>query len=483
MPHEPDVCVILDCDSTLINSQQLQSVFLEGTESEKEAVSAILSPTLLALCVQLTRQKRLLKVVINTHQGIDETYDRMTGMNGYFTDVGQRRKYAQTVAWNVAQMLKDGIYDKTQQQIDVQVCLQTDICPPCTSNEEASPTPHELGYTAAKIKEVFSLPEGQGLTKANKMELSTRLGETLYKSSGLVESVKTTKLALIMKGISASYPSRPIRYIFVDDDVHNLNVLPTRSQLEENILEDEKKLRENPGPDQIRVLQNRLKILKDAPAVDDEKFFFEAYHFQHEAEARAGSVPEFTLYFPRAGGTVREKLSMDALVSRLPQAPSAAEDSVRPVTQRLPSGTGTGPHGLFAQSQGANVSASAEAIYQQYFKKAQSDNTGGLFYQYLEEREKTYAIKDAISRFFACMLGVFGYQTEREKRREFVKTLDGFMQNKQYQQVINAIEKRQPEFSSRRDSSQSLQGVLTRFNTALAPIAHPAQVSELTVEL
>lgn len=447
MPSKPkqnkNVHLIFDCDDTLVNAHQLINALMD---SDKNA-QAVLSPSLLNLCCDLIYQERLHSITINTHQDLGTITQRITGMDGMI----DAERLAKSVSWNIAENLKAAIHERTGHAIDIQICLQSDIYPPLSTSEES--VPHKLGDTAALIKTTLNAQPAQSTN-----DLADRIGEIQYRLSGLAESEKATQTAFVLQHIKTLQPEGTCHIIYVDDTKANLERknLPTRAWINQQIKNDEHELAkarqalvvlEEESKDRlsltfrINTLRNRLQILKHAPAIDDPNIHFAACHFRHELErAKAGDPPKDQFHLLDASDKVT-CLNGAALI-RLTQ-----------------------------DAQPKSKSKSLNDVYHKYFNKKQ-----GIFYRYLIEREKTYAWRDYWSTMAACLFGCFGYQTEREKRRNFINTLNTLMSQDPIDthHVLETIQMHSHVFSPRATESSklykhSLRHCLLRFQGELRP--------------
>lgn len=437
-----NVHLIFDCDDTLINAHQLINHLMDSPDPR-----GIASPSLLTLCVSLVNNGQLASITINTHQDIGTIQQRLNGMDGFLT-----RPPTETISWNVAKSLKDAIKAQTGKDIDIHICLQSDIYPALATAEDPDPAPHTLGYTAKLLQ------DHQETLSTQKDRLQNETGEMRYMRSGLGEGEKATQTAFVLAHIKKLQPEGVRHVLYFDDTKANLeeNNLPTRAWLTSRIEEDRKILAElDPNDpkhtDKICTIKNRVRILQDAPCVNDDDVVFEAYHFRHEEEQRKSGDPKQgtfnQIYHSRAHDGKKQDLSVDEIIP----------------TRKAPTITSNSSFGDSPQAFFQNVVDQKTALQQKYFNE-----TNGIFTQYLANRAKTYAWRDYWSTKTAFFLGFFGYETEQAKRRRFVTELKKAYESNDSDNLSAMITYGKQEFSPRalpgnKGFKQSLRYFLEQF--------------------
>jgi len=104
---------------------------------------------------------------------------------------------------------------------------------------------------------------------------------------------------------------------------------------------------------------------------------------------------------------------------------------------------------------------------------------------YITQRNETYWFKDLMSGFAAFFLGCFGYQTESQKRENYVNELNGELENfkndpSNYDSLSSVIEQGKKEYKPRKgDEEQSLLTVLTTLESDLKPLKPQENIAVL----
>lgn len=499
---EPDenknVHLIFDCDDTLINTHQLINHLMDSPEKK-----GIVSPTLLALCVELINKGQLASITINTHQDLETIQQRLNGMDGLLT-----RPPTETISWNVAQSLQDAIKRQTGKEIDVRVCLQSDIYPALATAENPDPAPHSIGYTAQLFQ------DHQEALATEKYRLQNAIGEMSYMRSGLGEGEKATQTAFVLAHIKKMQPNGVCHVLYFDDTRPNLEEsnLPTRAWLISRIEKDRKILTELDPHDpnhvnKIRTLKNRIKILENALCVDDDSVIFEAHHFRHEEEqSKAGDPQKGTfnqIYHSRALDGKRQNLSVGEIIITCapPVIPSNSplNDSTHPFALEVEDSPGQAQVTFVlahiqeqqldkrdyvaffddistqpATTPRSALSSSSHTFFSEVIdekdvlRKKYFNETNGLFTQYLMSRARTYAWRDYWSTKAAIFLGFFGYETEQIKRQRFVTELEQAYETADSEKLNAMINHGKQEFSPRaphghKGFEQSLHHCLEQF--------------------
>jgi len=424
MPNEatPNVHLIFDCDDTLINSTAVINALFNASSKK-----GVVSPTLIALCVKLINEGKLASITINTHQDLETIKQRLTGIDGLL-----KSNPTETLAWNVAQSLKDAIKAQTTKDIDVHVCLQSDIYPPLPTNENKHPEPHKLGHTAS-----FLQKHQKNLTREI-CSFKDAIGEKVYIQSNLGEEKKSTQTAFVLAHIKKLQPNGIRHVLYFDDTEGNLekNNLPTRESVNKCLVDDQKKL-ENLIPndkhytEKKRTLDNRMNILKNASCVNDDDIVFESYLFQHEGEEqRQVASTEKKIFNQKYHSHLHHRENLFFSVEDLCR-------EYRPTT-----------------------------IQTKFFHKQD-----GLFTKYLLKREENYAWRDYLSTQAALFLRFFGYKTEKAKRQDFVADLENAFKSNDSRKLKEMITTGKKEFSPRAPRgkegfNQSLCYVLDEFAKA-----------------
>ena len=111
-----------------------------------------------------------------------------------------------------------------------------------------------------------------------------------------------------------------------------------------------------------------------------------------------------------------------------------------------------------------------------FFGSEPSEHIGGIFGDYLKERETTFWFRDLCSQFAALLLGYYGYQTEAMARREYLHQLKNHVLTYQtapetYSDLHDHIHKGLQTFSPRSnqgpDYHKSLHAKLTHFKSVI----------------
>ncbi|WP_131783491.1 hypothetical protein [Legionella gresilensis] len=108
------------------------------------------------------------------------------------------------------------------------------------------------------------------------------------------------------------------------------------------------------------------------------------------------------------------------------------------------------------------------------------DNEAGIFDIYLERRHQAFWFKDFIGSMSACFLGVFGFQSEQDKRKEYIQDLKSAYQDykadiTKYDSLIKLIDDGLKQFKPRVQEGrsgygQTLQSYLQGFKRAVETV-------------